>query len=150
MALQDPPSNRQKDWLGRGWAFPVSFDRATSSVAVSAFEEDIKQSIRVILSTAPGERVMRPDFGCGIYELVYDSPDQAMVTCIEATVREALTRYEARIELLNVSVDTTDYLVGQLVVQIEYRVRQTNQRDNLVFPYYFREGGSGQREGSRA
>ena len=65
--------NEQKDWLGRGWAYPVQVDRLTGSVAVSEYEADIHQAIRIILGTARGERVMRPDFGCGIHELVFES-----------------------------------------------------------------------------
>jgi phage baseplate assembly protein W len=143
-------ADEQKDWLGRGWAWPVAIDPVTGRIAVAEYEQDIKQSIRIILSTSRGERVMRADFGCGIHDLVYDTADTAMVTRIETSVRESLLRYEARIEVLDVSVDMTDFLIGRLVVQIEYRVRQTNQTGNLVYPFYFREGGLSLREGSRA
>ncbi|HMN44657.1 MAG TPA: GPW/gp25 family protein [Povalibacter sp.] len=143
--LQD--ADKQKTWMGRGWSYPVMVDPLTGDIAMSVYEEDIRQSLRIILSTARGERVMRPAFGCGIHELVYDVLDTALVTRIEASVREAVLRYEARIELLEVSVDTSNFLRGHLVVQIEYRVRQTNQRDNLVYPFYFREGGLGVRDG---
>jgi Bacteriophage baseplate protein W len=144
--IQD--ADKQKDWLGRGWAFPVMVDPLTGDIAMSVYEEDIRQSLRIILGTARGERVMRPAFGCGIHDLVYDALDTALITRIEANVRESVSRYEARIELLEVSVDTRDFLQGQLVVQLEYRVRRTNQRDNLVYPFYFREGGLGVRDGS--
>lgn len=140
-------ADKQKIWMGRGWGYPVMVDPLTGDIAMSVHEEDIRQSLRIILGTARGERVMRPAFGCGIHDLVYDALDTALVTRIEASVREAILRYEARIELLDVSVDTRDFLRGQLVVQIEYRVRQTNQRDNLVYPFYFREGGLGVRDG---
>jgi phage baseplate assembly protein W len=143
--LQD--ADKQKTWMGRGWAYPVMVDPLTGDIAMSVYEEDIRQSLRIILGTARGERVMRPAFGCGIHDLVYDALDTALVTRIEAQVRESVLRYEARIELLAVSVDTSDFLRGRLVVQIEYRVRQTNQRDNLVYPFYFREGGLGVRDG---
>lgn len=143
-------ADKQKTWMGRGWAYPVVVDPLTGDIAMSVYEEDIRQSLRIILGTARGERVMRPAFGCGIHDLVYDALDTALVTRIENCVREAVLRYEARIELLEVSVDTSDFLRGHLVVQIEYRVRQTNQRDNLVYPFYFREGGLGVRDGSDA
>jgi len=142
-------NNEQKDWLGRGWAYPVLIDARTGDVAMAQYEDDIRQSILIILGTVRGERVMRPAFGCGIHDLVFDSLDTALVTRIEVTVRESVLRYEARVEVLNVSVDTRDFFQGKLVVQLEYRVRRTNRRDNLVYPFYFREGGLGVRDGSR-
>jgi phage baseplate assembly protein W len=148
--MRNPLNNDdQKAWLGRGWAYPVLPDSRTGDVAVAQYEDDIRQSIRIILGTARGERVMRADFGCGIHDLVFDSPDTAMVTRIETTVRESISRYEARVEVLEVSVDTSQFLRGQLIVQLEYRVRKTNQRDNLVYPFYFREGGRGIGAGPR-
>lgn len=141
--------DEQKDWLGRGWAYPVLFDPVTGTVAISEYEADIRQSIMIILGTARGERVMRPDFGCGIHELVFEVMDVATLTRIEAAVNEAMTKYEARIEVLSVTVDPTEAPNGILLIQFEYRVRRTNQIGNMVYPFYFREGGAGQVEGSR-
>jgi|SRR5215471_9083181 len=132
----------RKEFLGRGWAYPVAFDPSIGSVAEAAYEEDIKQSIRIILGTSPGERVMRPDFGCGIHQMVFTAIDSASLTRIVASVRDALTRYEARIELLDVSTDPLEAAEGKLLVIISYRVRATNQSGNLVYPFYFREGGN--------
>ena len=106
-----------------------------------AYEEDIRQSIRIILETAPGERVMRPNFGCGIHELVFAALDSTTMQRIRSVVEEALRRCEARIEVLGVTVDEAATREGQLLVELEYRVRKTNQIGNLVFPFYFREGG---------
>jgi phage baseplate assembly protein W len=130
-----------KDFLGRGWAYPVAFDPTTASVAEAVYEQDIKQAIRIILETSPGERVMRPDFGCGIHSLVFTAINSAALTRVEASVRDALTRFEARIELLEVSTDPLKAAEGILLVIIEYRVRRTNQTGNLVYPFYFKEGG---------
>jgi phage baseplate assembly protein W len=131
----------RKDFLGRGWSMPVELDPRTGLVASVAYEEDIRQSILIILETAPGERVMRPNFGCGIHELVFSAVDSTAIQRIRSVVDEALRRCEARIEVLNINVDETATLDGQLLVEIEYRVRKTNQLGNLVFPFYFREGG---------
>jgi len=131
----------RKDFLGRGWAMPVELDPRTGLVASVAYEEDIRQSILIILETAPGERVMRPNFGCGIHELVFSAIDSTAIQRIRSVVDEALRRCEARIEVLNINVDETAAIDGQLIVEIEYRVRKTNQLGNLVFPFYFREGG---------
>ena len=137
----DNLSPERKDFLGRGWSMPVSLDPRTGLVASVAYEEDIRQSILIILETAPGERVMRPNFGCGIHELVFTALDSTTIQRIRSVVDEALRRCEARIEVLSIKVDEDATTDGQLLVEIDYRVRKTNQVGNLVFPFYFREGG---------
>jgi hypothetical protein len=131
-----------KQFLGRGWAFPVQLDPATGAVATAEAEADIQQSIRIILGTVPGERVMQPDFGCGIHSMVFEVVDAATMTRIASMVRAELTRYEARIELTEVSVDPYQATHGRLDVLVAYRIRRTNQLGNLVYPFYFREGGA--------
>jgi phage baseplate assembly protein W len=133
--------DEQKAFLGRGWAWPVQLDPRTGLVASVAHEEDIRQSMRIILETSPGERVMRPNFGCGIHDLVFEAMDSTTIQRIRSTVEEALRRCEARIDVLSVEVDESATSEGKLLVEIEYRVRKTNQVGNLVFPFYFREGG---------
>ena len=133
--------DERKDFLGRGWAMPVDLDPRTGRVASVAYEEDIRQSILLILETGQGERVMRPDFGCGIHELVFTAVDSTAVQRIRSVVENALRRYEARVDVLGVEVDEAATAEGKLLVEVEYRVRKTNQVGNLVFPFYFREGG---------
>ena len=137
----DRAIDEQKAFLGRGWAWPVQLDPRTGLVASVAYEEDIRQSMRIILETSPGERVMRPNFGCGIHDLVFEAMDSTTIQRIRSTVEEALRRCEARIDVLSVAVDESATAEGKLLVEIEYRVRKTNQVGNLVFPFYFREGG---------
>jgi phage baseplate assembly protein W len=132
--------DQQKEFLGRGWAYPVGLDRSTGEVADAAYEEDVRQSIRIIIATGRGERVMRPDFGCGIHDLVFTVIDAAALNRVEATVRDALNRFEARIDF-EVKVDPLQAAEGILLVCIDYRIRRTNQTGNLVYPFYFREGG---------
>lgn len=134
--------DQQKQWQGVGWAYPVRIDATTGAIAFSRHEVDIRESIRIILATARGERVMRPDFGCGIHDLVYDVIDVAMLTRVETEVRESITRYEPRVELIGVKADPFEAADGRLLVEVDYRIRQTNQSDNLVYPFYFREDGS--------
>lgn len=141
--------DEQKEWLGRGWAFPVRLDPLTGKVALAEYEDDIRQAIMIIVRTKRGERIMRPDFGCGIHDLVHDVIDTAMLTRVETEVRESLTRYEARIEVLAVRADPLQAAEGVLLIELEYRVRRTNQTGNFVFPFYFRESGPGFAEGSR-
>lgn len=137
----DRPTTDRKEFLGRGWAMPVQLDPRTGLVASVAYEEDIRQSILIILETAPGERVMRPSFGCGIHELVFTALDSTAMQRIRSVVEEALRRCEARVDVLGVTVDEAASQEGKLLVEVEYRVRKTNQVGNLVFPFYFREGG---------
>ena len=120
---------------------PVALNPRTGQVDSVAYEEDIRQSILIILETAPGERIMRPNFGCGIHELVFTAVDSTAIQRIHSVVEEALRRREARIDVLGVTVDEAAIAEGMLLVEIEYRVRKTNQTGNLVFPFYFREGG---------
>jgi phage baseplate assembly protein W len=128
-----------KDFLGIGWKYPVKVDE-NKQIALSRYEEDIKEAIRIILGTAKGERVMRPDFGCGIHELVFAPINTSTMGLVENTVREALTTWEPRIELIKVEVSPEASEEGKLLVSIDYRVRATNVRFNLVYPFYIREG----------
>lgn len=128
-----------KDFLGAGWKYQVRTD-ADRKIAMSEYEEDIKEAIWIILGTAKGERVMRPDFGCGIHDFVFAPINTATVNLVENAVREALTLWEPRIELTKVEVSTEQADEGKLIVSIDYRVRTTNNRFNLVYPFYLKEG----------
>lgn len=134
-------ATNHRDFLGIGWRYAVATDALTGDIALSRYDRDVKEAIRIILETKQGERVMRPSFGCGIHELVFEEINATTMTAIEASVRDALVTYEPRIELLNVAVDPADALDGLLLVAIDYRLRRTNQEDNLVYPFYFKEGG---------
>lgn len=119
---------------------PVDIDPYTGLVATAEYEEDIRQSIRIILETARGERVMRPSFGCGIHDLVFEAVDTATLRRIRSEVEEALRRFEARIDVLEVRADEDATTEGKLLIEVEYQVRRTNQLGNLVFPFFYREG----------
>ena len=125
------------DFRGTGWAFPVRVG-AGAIEAVSG-DEDVRQSIHLILATAKGERVMRPDFGCGIHDLVFAAVSTQLIARVRREVEDALRTYEARIEVLRVAVATGGLAVGRLDVEIDYRVRTTNQTGNYVYPFYYRE-----------
>lgn len=128
-----------KEILGRGWKFPVQVD-ARGRIAMSEADDDIKEAIRIILSTAKGERVMRPDFGCGVYLYMFTPLNTGTLALIEHAVREALVIWEPRIEVIEVKTDTSAAAEGKLLVSIDYQVRSTNTHFNLVYPFYFREG----------
>lgn len=127
-----------KAFLGVGWCFPVR-PAQSKEVALSAFEEDIRQSIAIILGTAPGERVMRPDFGAGLNKLVFEPISTTTIELVRLRVEEALITWEARIDNIDVEV-TADPPQGRLLIDVRYRVRATNTFYNLVYPFYLLEG----------
>ena len=127
-------------FLGVGWSFPVEVD-ADGRIHLAQYEESIRQAIWIILSTARGERMMRPDFGCGIHNLVFAVNSAETAGRVANEVREALLYWEPRIDVLDVGVtpgDTGDVLL----IQIDYRVRTTNSRFNLVYPFYLEKGAT--------
>jgi phage baseplate assembly protein W len=121
------------EFIGRGWAFPIHTD-ATGGIAMVSREEELAESIRLILGTAPGERPMRPEFGCGIHDLVFDRADSTTAGRVAYDVRAALDRWEPRIDVTGIAVSFGDQ--GNMYVDIQYRERETNDRRNLVFPFY--------------
>lgn len=131
---------KSKDFLGRGFAFPPRIDSATGQFVMVESEEDIRQSIYIILMTRLKERAMLPDFGCDLHEYIFELPDSDFEIRIGSEVREALMRYEPRIMNVSVEVDTRDLPNGTVYLNINYTVRATNNPNNLVFPYYLVEG----------
>jgi phage baseplate assembly protein W len=129
-----------RDFLGRGWRFPVAVDAATLNIAMSAYEQDIKEAILIILSTAKGERVMRPDFGCGIHDYVFAPMDVGTLGGVETSVTEALTLWEPRILITGVKAEPDRSDLGKLLVSITYRVRSTNNEFNMVYPFCLNRG----------
>jgi phage baseplate assembly protein W len=127
------------DFLGRGWSFPVK-PGATGRISYAGGEEKIRQSIWIILSTAPGERQMRPRFGCGIHDLVFEANTAALRGLVQQKVREALTRYEPRIDVTDVRVETPPEARNYLLIRIDYRIRSNNAFFNLVYPFFINEG----------
>jgi phage baseplate assembly protein W len=121
-------------FLGIGWGFPVKHDGAELTRA--AYEDSIREGITLVLSTAKGERLMRPDFGCGIHELVFAPNDATTRGMAESEVREALLKWEPRIEVLRVAAISDDEEPGRLLVSVDYRVNKTDSRFNLVYPFY--------------
>ena len=129
-----------KAFLGRGWKYPVGIDPTSGRIAMSEFEQDIRESIRIILATAPGERVMRPDFGCGIHDLVFSTISRATVGLFESRVREAIITWEPRVEIIQLDISTRDAANGKLEIHLKCKVRDTNNEFNMVFPFYLTEG----------
>ncbi len=123
-------------FLGNGWAFPVQLDDQWHIRMTASGEEAIRQSIWMILGTSRGERVMRPDFGCGMHDLVFDVHDAGTANAICASVRDALATWEPRIDVLDVAAVPDTGEPNRLLIEINYQVRSTNSRFNLVYPFY--------------
>lgn len=125
---------KDRDFLGQGLAFPLQ-QTPTRRLKLVSGETDIQQAIRIILGTMPGERLLRPEFGCRIYELVFAPNDAATEGLIVYYVREALARWEPRIEVQDVTVQEDD-AGGCLQVQIHYRIKATHDERSIVYPFY--------------
>ena len=121
--------------IGSGLAFPLQVDRR-GGIALARDEQDIDQAIQLILGTAPGERPMRPEFGCGVHDFVFDTIDAGTVARMETEIRAALDRWEPRIEVRSVDFDVTHAVEGLLTIDIGFTVRATNTDRNLVYPFY--------------
>lgn len=125
-----------KSFLGRGLSFPVSLN-SNGDLQSADYEESVRESVLMILGTAKGERVMRPDFGCGIYDLVFEMKTAGTAGRISQEVQEALLRFEPRIDVINVQVSPQSDSDGEkLLIQVDYQVRATNNVFNLVYPFY--------------
>jgi phage baseplate assembly protein W len=121
--------------IGSGLAFPLQVDRR-GGIALATDETDIEQAVELILGTAPGERPMRPEFGCGVHDFVFDSIDASTIGRMEESIRDALDHWEPRIVVETVEFDLTDVDEGRLIIDIGYRIRVTNTMRNLVYPFY--------------
>ena len=121
-----------KPFLGKGLAFPVS-DDGNGNLKTAQYEESVSQSVLIILGTAKGERVMRPDFGCGIYDLVFELNTATTIARIIQEVQDALLRFEPRIDVVDVQINQED---DKLLISIDYQIRTTNNVFNLVYPFY--------------
>ena len=121
--------------IGSGLAFPLQVDRR-GGIALARDETDIEQAIELILATAPGERPMRPEFGCGVHDFVFDSLDATTVGKMELAIRDALDRWEPRVVVETVEFNLDEVADGRLIIDIGYRVRVTNTMRNLVYPFY--------------
>jgi len=126
-------------FLGIGWKFPLQVT-PNGKIAQARAEQRVEESILLILATAPGERPMLPDFGCGIHDLVFAENNASKITLIVHLVREALVKYEARIDVLDVHADSTADSPNLLLIRVNYRIRATNAIGNLVYPFYITEG----------
>jgi len=132
-----PASNG--DFLGTGWSFPPTFSKSAHIVASTSGEEDIRRSLEILLTTARGERVMLPEYGCNLEELLFEPINTGLQTLLFERINTAILYYEPRIETENIKLITDRVTEGVVLIEIVYRVRSTNSRYNFVFPFYKNE-----------
>ena len=129
-----------EEFIGRGWAFPLRTD-PPGGIALVTREREIEEAIRLVLGTSPGERPMRPEFGCRIHDYVFSSADGATAAAISGEVRAAIRRWEPRVSVEDVVVSFDARDPSVLYIDISYVIQRTNDRRNLVFPFYVIPGG---------
>lgn len=128
-----------REFIGTGWRFPVRIN-PRGGLSYSSGEQDIQEAIWIVLGTSPGERQMRPRFGCGIHNYVFAPNTPTTQGNIAHEVRQALTKWEARIDVVDVRVETSPDEQNKLLIRVDYRIRSTNSFHNLVYPFYVKEG----------
>lgn len=127
-------------FLGRGWSFPPEFDKGTKSVKLLEDEDDIESSLEILLSTRLGERIMVPDYGCNLDELLFKPLNLTLKTFVIDLIKKAILYHEPRIDVNKIAIDPINELEGELLINIDYTIRSTNSRKNMVFPFYKTEG----------
>lgn len=131
------------DFLGKGLGFPPTFKKSASAGGDIVMVEgalDIQQSLQILLSTRPGERVLQPDFGCNLDTMLFEPLTLSLLSLMQDTVKTAIIRHEPRIIVNDVRIDASDQLEGTVMIQVDYTIRSNNSRFNFVFPFYIREG----------
>ena len=127
-------------FLGRGWGFPPEFDRGTKRVTMLEEEADIMSSLEILLSTRLGERIMVPDYGCNLDELLFKPLNLTLKTYVIDLIKRAILYYEPRIDVQKIWIDPSNELEGELLIRLDFTIRSTNSRKNMVFPFYKTEG----------
>lgn len=127
-------------FLGKGWSFPPTFNTIRNTIEMVEDEQDIKESLKILLSTTPGERVQNSSYGCNLSYLMFENVTTTLLTKMKGLIEDAIAIHEPRIEVEDIFFDTQQLEAGEIFIQVEYRTRRTNSRFNFVFPYYIKEG----------
>lgn len=130
----------EQAFLGIGWSFPPEFKKNTKAVTMLTDEEDIKSSLEILLSTKIGERIMQPKYGCNMDELLFSPLNRTLKTFVSELIKTAILYHEPRIDVEKIDITKGDDLSGELLVLIDFKVRATNSRINMVYPFYKLEG----------
>lgn len=129
-----------QNFLGTGWGFPPHFDPRSKHAVMVSDEQDIEQSLHILLSTTPGERVMQPSYGCPLRRMVFEVINDSALTEIRDVISKAVLFFEVRISLEHIEIDTERLYDGLLRLRLDYTIRRTNTRSNMVYPLYLTQG----------
>ena len=132
----------ENSFLGVGWSFPVRFDRTSRQAAMVTKEEDIDQSLRILLATYPGERILNEEYGCNLRQFMYEEASESLFSHIREVISDAILRFEARIDVEEIQIEHDNAGTSVLYITVMYRIRQTNSRHNMVYPFYLLEGNN--------
>lgn len=132
--------NKEKAFLGTGWAFPPTFNKDLLSVEMVSNEKDIKESLQIYLSTKIGERVMRSNYGCLVHDYLFEPFDENIISSIGHEIKRTIYEFEPRIHVHEVTTNKSDVNEGVINIGVFYEIIATNVRDNIVFPFYINEG----------
>ena len=127
-------------FLGTGWSFPPTFSKGDKEISMVSANADIHQSLEILLGTTLGERIMHPDFGCNLNDYLFQPISTTITTIIKDLVKKAILRHESRIDLLDLTLDSSEQQNGLILLELHYSIRTTNARSNYVFPFYLTEG----------
>lgn len=130
----------EQSFLGKGWAFPPRFRRVSHEAVMVHDEQDIHESLHILLSTHPGERIMNPSYGCDLRQYVHEEISQTLFTRIKTTIATAILHYEPRIKVNDILFEYDGNGEGVIYITVDYLIRQTNSRHNMVYPFYLLEG----------
>jgi len=130
---------KTQSFLGMGWSFPPTFNKVAKAAVMVSDEEDIRQSLAILLSTKLGERIMQPDFGCNLSDFVFAEMDSGLMGDIKSEITYALTQQESRIDVGEIEITEDPNTQGLLFININYTIRTTNTRSNMVYPFYLNE-----------
>jgi phage baseplate assembly protein W len=128
-----------QSFLGTGWSFPPVFSQDGADIALVSGQEDIQQSLQILLGTRLGERVLQDDFGCALDTILFEEIDQGLVNSINSLISDAILYHESRITLNDLDVSDREAVQGMLLISIDYTIRSTNSRFNMVYPFYLYE-----------
>lgn len=132
--------DNQKSFLGSGWSFPPRFLDSSQGIEMSKDDDDIAESLYILLSTLPGERLMNPEYGCDLHSQVFQNINNSTKVIIEDLIATAILYFEPRVRLISVDVDDRGQMHGMITVSITYEVKGVNSRRNMVYPFYLAEG----------
>ncbi|MDG2108498.1 MAG: GPW/gp25 family protein [Flavobacteriaceae bacterium] len=130
----------EKSFLGKGWSFPPTFDKKLGDIQMVTMEEDIKQSLEIYFSTKLGERIMRSDYGCFLHSQVFELANESLIQGLSKELERSINEFEPRILIIEIKANKTDSSEGLIEINVAYEIRATNNRSNIVFPFYINEG----------